>query len=261
MGSFRLRQGPAQLRHAGRISWRSSLLGLVLGLALLVAAPTAWADVGISGTTLTYNARGGDANDIHVGFDGTNYVVTDSVSIDDAGGCIVTGNSATCPGPVDHIVVNSGDLDDSITIDPSVPATVDTKLFGRTGNDILTGGSGNDVLNGYTGDDTLVGNDGTDTADYTSSPSGGVHVDLAGGTASGAADSDTLSGIENVKGSGSDDTIDVRGAGVNTVDCGAGSDRVTSDPTDSVSKNSCEKNNNGVPPTTQIDSGPSGLVN
>src|SRR5213078_1941138 len=49
MGSFRLRQGPAQLRHAGRISSRSSLLGLVVGLALLGAAPSvAGADADLS---------------------------------------------------------------------------------------------------------------------------------------------------------------------------------------------------------------------
>jgi RTX calcium-binding nonapeptide repeat (4 copies)/Bacterial Ig-like domain len=249
-----------QLRLAGRISWRSSLFGLVLGLALLCAAPSAWAGVGITGTTLAYNARGGDVNDIRVAFDGTNYVVTDSVPLDDAVGCTVTGNSATCPGPINVIKVNSGDLADSITIEPSVPASVRTELYGRAGDDTLTGGSGNDVLNGYTGNDTLIGNDGNDTADYTSSPGGGVTVDLAAGTASGAADSDTLSGIENVRGSGSNDTIDVRGAGTNEVDCGAGSDdRVTSDPADSV-KN-CEKNNNGVPPTTQIDSGPQSPTN
>jgi uncharacterized repeat protein (TIGR01451 family) len=41
MGRLRLRQGPSQLRLAGRGSQRSSLLGLVLGLGLLCAAPTA----------------------------------------------------------------------------------------------------------------------------------------------------------------------------------------------------------------------------
>jgi uncharacterized repeat protein (TIGR01451 family) len=40
MGSFRLRQGPPERRLAG-ISWRSILLGLVLGVGLLAAAPSA----------------------------------------------------------------------------------------------------------------------------------------------------------------------------------------------------------------------------
>jgi uncharacterized repeat protein (TIGR01451 family) len=41
MGRLRLRQGPSQLRLAGRSSLRSSLFGLILGLALLCAAPSA----------------------------------------------------------------------------------------------------------------------------------------------------------------------------------------------------------------------------
>src|SRR5436189_2107531 len=99
MGSFRLRQGPAQLRHAGRFSWRSSLFGLILGLALLVAAPSAWAGVGISGGVLVYTARVGDQNQITVTGSGSDYIVTDAVPIDATnppGGCTVSGNMATC---------------------------------------------------------------------------------------------------------------------------------------------------------------------
>jgi uncharacterized repeat protein (TIGR01451 family) len=40
MGSFRLRQGPLQHRLTG-ITWRSTLLGFVLGVGLLVAVPSA----------------------------------------------------------------------------------------------------------------------------------------------------------------------------------------------------------------------------
>jgi uncharacterized repeat protein (TIGR01451 family) len=51
MGSYSLRQGPQQRRPAG-ISWRSTLLGLVLGVVLLGAAPgaaSAAADLAITG--------------------------------------------------------------------------------------------------------------------------------------------------------------------------------------------------------------------
>jgi len=52
MGSFRLRQGPQQRRLAG-ISWRSTLVGLVLGVGLIAAAPSpasAAADLSVTET-------------------------------------------------------------------------------------------------------------------------------------------------------------------------------------------------------------------
>jgi uncharacterized repeat protein (TIGR01451 family) len=76
MGSFRLRQGPQQRRLAG-ISWRSTLVGLVLGVGLIAAAPSAAsaaaalsvtksasADSVLVGQQLTYTIvvhNGGDA--------------------------------------------------------------------------------------------------------------------------------------------------------------------------------------------------------
>src|SRR5436190_18328675 len=181
MGSTRLRQGP----QSG-ISWRSTLLGLVLGVALLAAAPSvAAAALSVSGSgLLNYTARTGDTNDISISFNGTDYVVTDVVPIDVSTGCLATGpNGATCSG-VSSIRVNAGDGNDQVTIDPGV--TVPTSLFGREGDDVLVGGSGPDILNGFTGNDTLVGGDGTDTVDYSSSPPGSsVHVDLFGGQGTG----------------------------------------------------------------------------
>ena len=47
---------------------------------------------------------------------------------------------------------------------------------------------------------------GVDTADYTDATSG-VNVDLAAGTATGGAGSDTLSNVESVTGSDYDDTL------------------------------------------------------
>src|SRR4051794_35628550 len=95
MGSTRLRQGPQN-----GISLRSIFLGLVLGVALLVAAPTAAsAAVTVSSGVLSYTARAGDANNVQISFNGTDYAVTDAVSIDVSAGCIATGtNGATCAG-------------------------------------------------------------------------------------------------------------------------------------------------------------------
>lgn len=83
------------------------------------------------------------------------------------------------------------------------------RLIGGPGNDTLNGGSGDDFLEGWDGADTMVGGDGIDTADYTFEPSanGGITVNLGRGTARGAASGDTFTGIENVTGTGSKDTI------------------------------------------------------
>ncbi|MCK6452522.1 MAG: VCBS domain-containing protein, partial [Alphaproteobacteria bacterium] len=93
-------------------------------------------------------------------------------------------------------------------------------LQGGDGNDVLTGGAGADTLQGATGNDT-----GTDTAVYVTSGAG-VTVDLATGTGTGGdADGDTLSGIENLLGSGHNDTLTGNSA-ANVLDGAGGSDRL-----------------------------------
>ncbi|MBZ8141341.1 hypothetical protein CLD22_15730 [Rubrivivax gelatinosus] len=97
------------------------------------------------------------------------------------------------------------------------------KVYGGAGNDLLDGGAGNDLLVGGDGADRLVGGTGSDTAGYEGSPAG-VEIDLAAGAASGAdADGDTFDGIENLAGSGANDTL--RGDGqANRLHGGAGQD-------------------------------------
>ncbi len=92
----------------------------------------------------------------------------------------------------------------------------DDIIYGDDGNDTLAGGDGNDTLFGMDEDDTLnggLGNDAlnggagdTDTATYAGA-AGSVDVNLTTGFATGADGNDTLVSIENVTGSGSDDTL------------------------------------------------------
>ncbi len=114
-------------------------------------------------------------------------------------------------------------------------------LVGLAGNDTLNGGDGDDVLRGGAGDDILIGGTGNDTASYSDAAAGvTVNLTLAGAQATGAG-SDTLNGIENLVGSGFNDTLTgdagnnrieggagndtlIPGAGTNTVDGGAGTD-------------------------------------
>ncbi|MGK9236872.1 type I secretion C-terminal target domain-containing protein [Inquilinus limosus] len=80
-------------------------------------------------------------------------------------------------------------------------------LRGTGGANQLEGGDGDDVLRGGAGADVLIGGAGADFADYRES-SAGVWVDLRSGTGSGGdAAGDTLTGIENLRGSGRDDAL------------------------------------------------------
>lgn len=93
------------------------------------------------------------------------------------------------------------------------------RIFGNAGDDSIDGGSGNDRIHGGVGNDAINGGSGDDTVLYTySAPDGeegltsasgfgGVNIDLAAGTASGAFGNDSLSLIENVFGSAGNDTL------------------------------------------------------
>ena len=99
-------------------------------------------------------------------------------------------------------------------------------LTGNSGANVLTGLDGNDTLDGGAGADTLDGGAGTDTASYAASSSG-VTVSLAAGTSSGGdAQGDTLISIENLTGSGLNDTLEGNGAN-NVLNGGAGTDTVS----------------------------------
>src|SRR6478735_4057985 len=99
-------------------------------------------------------------------------------------------------------------------------------LTGNAGANVIAGLDGNDVLAGLGGADTLDGGSGTDTASYAGS-SAGVNVSLATGVGSGGdAQGDTLVNIENLTGSGLNDTLEGDG-GSNVLAGGAGTDTVS----------------------------------
>ena len=88
-------------------------------------------------------------------------------------------------GPVDRIVVNAGDGNDTVLVSPAV--TLPVRINGGRGNDVLRGGSGPDVVMGEEGDDLLIGSDGHDALDtgpgrdrlIASWPMGEIHVGAA----------------------------------------------------------------------------------
>ncbi len=96
-------------------------------------------------------------------------------------------------------------------------------LVGNDGVNVLEGAGGNDTLVGSLGADSLVGGDGTDTASYVDNQ-GGVVVNLLTGLGYGnAAQGDSFSSIENLRGSIFADYF-IGSNGVNTLEGGDGND-------------------------------------
>ncbi len=127
----------------------------------------------------------------------------------------------------------AGDL--YVSIQNLAGSAFNDTLIGDGNANVLDGDAGDDLLVGGAGADTLRGgaNTGTgDTASYAASLTG-VTVDLSTGTGSGGdAAGDTLTGIENLTGSASADTLtgDVNnnvfygGAGADNLNGGGGID-------------------------------------
>ncbi|KPK77594.1 MAG: hypothetical protein AMJ79_02710, partial [Phycisphaerae bacterium SM23_30] len=91
----------------------------------------------------------------------------------------------------------------------------DNILIGGEGDDTLRGGAGDDTLKGNAGDDLLVGEEGADTVTYADAEQG-VVVDLTQAAANESmataqdtigAGSDKLVTVENIVGSGHNDTL------------------------------------------------------
>lgn len=103
----------------------------------------------------------------------------------------------------------------------------DDKLTGSDGDNIIDGLAGNDIINGGKGDDTLKGNTGIDVVSYAGSATA-VTVNLATLIQQDTvgAGKDTLSGFENILGSGQADTL-TGDSKVNVIEGGAGADKLT----------------------------------
>ena len=119
-------------------------------------------------------AAPGEANALSVaaGLTETSMIVADSGAPVIAGsGCSVGADgSASCSAalgdsPVARIHVDSGDLDDSVSVVATLPAVVaggegDDRITGGDGDDTLLGGGGADFADGGRGDDSIDVRDG-----------------------------------------------------------------------------------------------------
>jgi len=166
---------------------------------------------------------GGSSNDTLDGGTGTD--TADYTGTTNGVTATLNNGNGTASGGAGNDVLTSienitgGNGNDSLTGDANTNI-----LHGGSGNDTLSGGGGNDTVAGGTGNDLLAGGTGTDTVDY-SGAANGVTVDLTAGQA-GNEGSDTLSGFENVTGSGFADEI-IGSADANMIEGGAGNDSIT----------------------------------
>jgi Ca2+-binding RTX toxin-like protein len=176
---------------------RKGLLVGVLGLTwALVGVPAALAStVAVSGgNTIRVVESGNEINQIGVAHDpGADFyaVVDAAANLTPSGTCTkVDAHTATCPGAgIKTISLNTGERDDSIALDPSIPSAVTVNADAGSGNDAL---SGHGTLNGSSGNDTVIG---SPLADNLRGGSGRDALDGANGPddIAGGSSTDTLS--------------------------------------------------------------------
>lgn len=220
-----------------RFSWATLTAAGGVGTAVPTTGPIAAAP---DGTLLVGPTTGtGQLIRMTAGYqDRFGYVETRSqeynVMVNGAGATIMTGLNSELIADIIH---GMGGAD---TISGQLGNDI---IDGGDGNDVITGGEGNDRVQGGAGNDTFVatdrdGNDvydggaGVDTYDTARDRGigGNIVIDLAAGTATGdEIGTDTLISIENVTTGGTNDTVTLS-VGANTVNTGAGNDRVIFTP-------------------------------
>lgn len=158
---------------------------------------------------------GGAGNDVYV-VDNVGDVVTENAS--EGYDSVVSFLSFTLGSNIEQLLlVDGGDLN-------GTGNALANYLIGNSSSNELNGQDGDDYLSGGAGNDTLNGGAGTDTAAYITATAS-VNIDLSSGIGTGGAGNDTLTGIENVTGSGFDDTLSGNSS-ANLIEGGGGNDYI-----------------------------------
>jgi Ca2+-binding RTX toxin-like protein len=209
------------------------------------------ADFGSATAAMTVDLVGGSASgdpgqgtDTLVGIEGARGGSGNDTLIGSAGDNLFRGNGGddSITGGDGFDIVDYGNAGGSVSVSlaaGTASGAAGSDVFtgiemaiGGGSDDVLTGSTANDILRGNRGNDLLTGGDGVDRADYRTATSA-VTVDLYTGRAFGGDGNDTLSGIENVRGTdlyndrlsgnGASNLLEGRG-GADTLVGGAGDD-------------------------------------
>lgn len=205
--------------------FRLSLIAAALATAIggLAASPALAAEADGGTGAWSYTASAGESNHVVLTFDGSHWLLTDTVPIDnETANCTEpTPTSLSCPAgdELDGIDLSAGHDTTFRYGSPSIPPgtaansgfALDVALgsgtssaVGSPGNDDIFGGPGNDTISGGAGDDTLQGNGGSD------------HLD--GGPGNDRLDSSEGSGSTLIGGPGQDEFDAGTGDAINSRD-------------------------------------------
>lgn len=161
--------------------------------------------------------QGGDGNDTLAGGSGTDTVTY----VDATAGVTVSLATASAQNTV------GAGTDTISAFENLTGSSHDDTLTGDGNANVVHGGDGNDTIEGGAGNDTLAGDNGIDTLTYVSAGSAvTVNLSTATGQNTVGAGTDTISGFENLTGSGFNDTLTGDG-NANVIRGGAGNDTIS----------------------------------
>jgi Ca2+-binding RTX toxin-like protein len=180
----------------------------------------------LTGNTGANSLGGGAGNDTFDGGAGSDTLAggdgSDTYVVRDGGDVVSETNAVLASGGNDTVYSSLAAYTLTANVENGrILATVAANLTGNTLNNVLYAGAGNNGLDGGSGIDTV-------SYAYGLAGTTGVIVSLAEGTtqATGGSGSDTLTSIENLIGSGFNDSL-TGNAGHNTLDGAAGNDLLT----------------------------------
>ena len=170
----------------------------------------------ISGLSGNDSIDGGAGNDSMDGGTGTDTVVYASATA----GVQVSLALTTAQ------VTGGAGTDTLVNFENLLGSDFNDTLGGNAGDNVLQGGAGNDSIDAGAGNDSVDGGTGIDTVTYANAAAA-VQVSLALTTAqaTGGAGTETLANVENLVGSGFNDTLGGN-AGDNALQGGAGNDSI-----------------------------------
>lgn len=191
--------------------------------------------IALTGNSGANSLLGGAGDDLFYGSDG-NDTLNGGAGQNTVDYTAVTSNLVLNLGSANaQTISGAGDVDTLISIQHAIAGSGHDSLTGSSANNSLFGGDGNDTLAGGAGNDTLDGGDDSDTVSYatlnagwtvSSTLSGGDVVVTTYDSNSVIVKTDRLISIENVIGSGGNDSLVSASAGT-TLNGGAGNDTLT----------------------------------